>query len=98
MSDLAVDEAGRTPAPNGAPGSASDELTWEANTSLVFCRVLVLNGQVIVAMEVRSAGITAGDIAHACLAVGAVVDPIRGQLARHLTRISVPAETPLLPN
>jgi len=56
----------------------------ELNTELLFCRALVVNGEVIVATELRGAGMTADDVAWGCLVVGTWVERIRATLADRL--------------
>jgi len=56
----------------------------ELNSELLFCRALVVNGEVIVATELRGAGITADDVAWGCLVVGGWVERIRATLAERL--------------
>lgn len=74
------------------------EAVNEANTEIVFCRVLFINGQGIVAMEVQGDGITSAEIAHACLVVSGTVEQIQGQLAGRLNTIPAASDTPRLPN
>ena len=56
----------------------------DLNTELLFCRVLVVNGEVIVATEFRAAGITADDVAWGCLVVGGWVERIGATLVARL--------------
>jgi len=56
----------------------------DLNAELLFCRVLVVNGEVIVATEFRAAGITADDIAWGCLVVGGWVERIGATLVARL--------------
>ena len=56
----------------------------ELNSELLFCRALIVNGEVIVATELRGAGMTADDVAWGCLVVGTWVERIRATLADRL--------------
>jgi hypothetical protein len=56
----------------------------DLNAELLFCRVLVVNGEVIVATEFRAAGITADDVAWGCLVVGGWVERIGATLVARL--------------
>ena len=56
----------------------------ELNAELLFCRSLVVGGEVIVATELRATGITADDVAWGCLVVGGWVERIRATLAERL--------------
>ncbi len=73
-------EAFRGMAPTPELLAAINELSGE----LVFCRALVVNGQVIVATELRGTGIDADDVAWACLVVGTWVERTRAALADDL--------------
>jgi len=66
----------------------------ELNTELLFCRVLVVNGEVIVATELRGAGMTADDVAWGCLVVGTWVERIRATLADRLGPAGEPSPEP----
>ena len=81
-----------------APTPGLLEAVNETNTEVSFCRVLYLNGQVIVAMEVRGVGISADDLAHACFVVAGVVELIRSRVAARLGAMPGPADPPRLPN
>jgi hypothetical protein len=56
----------------------------ELNTELLFCRALVVNGEVIVATELRGTAISADDVAWGCLVVGTWVERTRATLADRL--------------
>jgi hypothetical protein len=56
----------------------------ELNAELLFCRALVVNGEVIVATELRGTAISADDVAWACLVVGTWVERTRAMLANRL--------------
>jgi hypothetical protein len=72
----------------------------DLNTELLFCRVLVVNGEVIVATEFRAAGITADDVAWGCLVVGGWVERIGATLVARLgpAGAQVPEQAPRLLN
>ena len=72
----------------------------DLNAELLFCRVLVVNGEVIVATEFRAAGITADDVAWGCLVVGGWVERIGATLVARLgpTGALVPDQAPRLLN
>ena len=72
----------------------------ELNAELLFCRALVVNGEVIVATELRGAGISADDVAWGCLVVGTWVERIRATLADRLgpAGAQVPGSGPRLLN
>ena len=72
----------------------------ELNAEVLFCRVLVVKGEVIVATELRGAGITADDVAWGCLVVGTWVERIRATLADRLgpAGAHVPGQVPRLLN
>jgi hypothetical protein len=72
----------------------------ELNAEVLFCRVLVINGEVIVATEFRAAGITADDVAWGCLVVGGWVERIGATLVARLgpTGALVPDQAPRLLN
>ena len=72
----------------------------DLNTELLFCRVLVVNGEVIVATEFRAAGITADDVAWGCLVVGGWVERIGATLVARLgpAGAQVPDQAPRLLN
>ena len=72
----------------------------ELSAELVFCRALVVHGQVIVATELRGTGIDADDVAWACLVVGTWVERTRAALAGRLgpAAAPVPGSHPRLPN
>jgi hypothetical protein len=66
----------------------------ELNGELLFCRALVVNGEVIVATELRGAGMTADDVAWGCLVVGGWVERIRANLADRLGSAGAPGPEP----
>jgi hypothetical protein len=66
----------------------------ELNGELLFCRALVVNGEVIVATELRGAGMTADDVAWGCLVVGTWVQRIRATLADRLGPAGAPGPEP----
>jgi hypothetical protein len=66
----------------------------ELNSELLFCRALVVNGEVIVATELRGAGMTADDVAWGCLVVGTWVERIRATLADRLGPAGEPSPEP----
>jgi hypothetical protein len=72
----------------------------DLNTELLFCRVLVVNGEVIVATEFRAAGITADDVAWGCLVVGGWVERIGATLVARLgpAGVQVPEQASRLLN
>ena len=66
----------------------------ELNGEMLFCRALVVNGEVIVATELRGAGMTADDVAWGCLVVGTWVQRIRATLADRLGPAGAPGPEP----
>ena len=66
----------------------------ELNGEMLFCRALVVNGEVIVATELRGAGMTADDVAGGCLVVGTWVQRIRATLADRLGPAGAPGPEP----
>jgi hypothetical protein len=66
----------------------------ELNAELLFCRALVVNGEVIVATELRGTAISADDVAWGCLVVGTWVERIRATLADRLGPAGAPEPEP----
>lgn len=66
----------------------------ELYSELLLCRAVIVNGEVIVATELRGAGMTADDVAWGCLVVGTWVERIRITLADRLGPAGGPGPEP----